>query len=343
MLATPLEKLLTPTRTMLLMSWSTGPQAKFHRLTFDNWWSRCRPTIAYSNCFVRRKNNNNKWLHQPSFPLLQPKKANRTLREYVSDREPGKEESSIFSGQSAATVQNESRGVRSTRRQRPGHCRQPGGNKTELRNFLGSRDRQTPLVRPTVDQIGTTCSRNDERAIDLDRSPFIAEILSRPLPSKFKMPSLDLYDGGSDPVDHLDHFRTHLSLQGLEDSVMCRCFPLTLKGDARIWFHHLPSGSVSNFRELTDLFLAQYASSRREEKQPWHLSHIKQKPGENPRRFLDRFVVEARRIPRITEEMKLGSFISTLTYRDFFKHLAHKNPQTFREVETITRAYAAAE
>ncbi|GMH25256.1 hypothetical protein Nepgr_027099 [Nepenthes gracilis] len=118
------------------------------------------------------------------------------------------------------------------------------------------------------------------------------------------MPSLDLYDGGSDPVDHLDHFRTHLSLQGLEDSAMCRCFPLTLKGDARIWFHHLPSGSVSSFRELTDLFLAQYASSRREEKQPWHLSHIKQKPGENPRRFLDHFVAEARRIPKITEEIK---------------------------------------
>ncbi|GMH21488.1 hypothetical protein Nepgr_023330 [Nepenthes gracilis] len=124
---------------------------------------------------------------------------------------------------------------------------------------------------------------------------------------------------------------------------MCRCFQLTLKGDARIWFHHLPSGTVSSFRELTDLFLAQYASSRREEKQPWHLSHIKQKPKENPRRFLDRFVAEARRIPRIIKEMKLGSFISALTFGDFFKHLDHKNPQRFRKAESITRAYIAAE
>ena len=54
-------------------------------------------------------------------------------------------------------------------------------------------------------------------------------------------------------------------------------------------------------------------------------------------------MAEARRIPRITEEMKLGSFISALTYGDFFKHLAHKNPLTFREAESITRAYAAAE
>ncbi|GMH23140.1 hypothetical protein Nepgr_024983 [Nepenthes gracilis] len=124
---------------------------------------------------------------------------------------------------------------------------------------------------------------------------------------------------------------------------MCRYFPLTLKGNARIWFHHLPSGTISSFRELTDLFLAQYASSRRKEKQLWHLSHIKQKPRENPRRFLDRFVAEARRIPRIIEEIKLGSFISAFTYGDFFKHLAHKNPHTFRKAESITRAYAATE
>ncbi|GMH25579.1 hypothetical protein Nepgr_027422 [Nepenthes gracilis] len=96
------------------------------------------------------------------------------------------------------------------------------------------------------------------------------------------MLSLDLYDGGSDPVDHLDHFRTHLSLHELEDSVMYRCFPLTLKGDAQIWFHHLPLGTISSFRELTDLFLAQYASSRREEKQPWYLSHIKPSEKQNP-------------------------------------------------------------
>ncbi|GMG98303.1 hypothetical protein Nepgr_000143 [Nepenthes gracilis] len=41
--------------------------------------------------------------------------------------------------------------------------------------------------------------------------------------------------------------------------------------------------------------------------------------------------------------MKLGSFISALTFGDFFKHLAHKNPQTFREAESITRVYAAVE
>ncbi|GMH26975.1 hypothetical protein Nepgr_028818 [Nepenthes gracilis] len=191
----------------------------------------------------------------------------------------------------------------------------PSGEKTELRAYLNpKRSANAARADSQVDKIWNRVFQDEERAIDLDRSPFTAEILIRPLPTKFKIPSLDSYDGSNDSVDHLDLFRTNLSLQGLEDSAMCRCFLLTLKGDARIWFHHLPSGTISSFRELTDLFLTQYASSRREEKQSWHLSHIKQKQGENPRRFLDHFVAEVRRIPRIKEEMKLGSYISALTY-----------------------------
>ncbi|GMH21576.1 hypothetical protein Nepgr_023418 [Nepenthes gracilis] len=93
----------------------------------------------------------------------------------------------------------------------------------------------------------------------------MAEVLNCQIPAKFKMPPLDSYDGSTNPVDHLDHFHTHLSQQGLEDPVICRYFPLTLKGDAHIWFHHLPSNSIGSLRELTDLFLAQQASSRREE------------------------------------------------------------------------------
>ena len=39
-------------------------------------------------------------------------------------------------------------------------------------------------------------------------SPFIASITSHPLPSKFKMPTLDSYDGTRDPCDHIATFKT---------------------------------------------------------------------------------------------------------------------------------------
>ena len=43
-------------------------------------------------------------------------------------------------------------------------------------------------------------------------SPFIMSINSHPLPSKFKMPALDSYDGMRDPCDHIATFKITMHL-----------------------------------------------------------------------------------------------------------------------------------
>ena len=43
-------------------------------------------------------------------------------------------------------------------------------------------------------------------------SPFTASIMSHPLRSKFKMPTLDSYDGTRDPCDHIAKFKTTMHL-----------------------------------------------------------------------------------------------------------------------------------
>lgn len=43
-------------------------------------------------------------------------------------------------------------------------------------------------------------------------SPFIASIISHPLPSKFKMPTLDSYDRTRDLYDHIATFKTTMHL-----------------------------------------------------------------------------------------------------------------------------------
>ena len=65
-------------------------------------------------------------------------------------------------------------------------------------------------------------------------SPFMASINSYPLPPKFKMPSLDSYDGMRYPFDHIATFKTTKHLQGVPDEIMCRAFPTTLIGPARV-------------------------------------------------------------------------------------------------------------
>ena len=77
-------------------------------------------------------------------------------------------------------------------------------------------------------------------------SPFVASINTHPLPSKFKMPSLDLYDGTHDPCGHIATFKTTMHLQGILDEIMCRAFPTTLKGPAPVWFSKIPLNTVGS-------------------------------------------------------------------------------------------------
>ena len=86
-------------------------------------------------------------------------------------------------------------------------------------------------------------------------SPFTASINGHPLPPKFKMLSLDSYDGMHDPFDHIATFKTTMHFQGVLDEIMCRAFLTTLKGPTRVWFSKIPSNSVSSFEELSKLFV----------------------------------------------------------------------------------------
>ena len=78
-------------------------------------------------------------------------------------------------------------------------------------------------------------------------SPFTMSITSHPLLSKFKMPTLDSYDGMRDPCDHIATFKMTMHLQGLLDEIMCRAFPTTLKGLAKVWFGKLPPNTITSF------------------------------------------------------------------------------------------------
>ena len=68
-------------------------------------------------------------------------------------------------------------------------------------------------------------------------SPFTVPITTHPLPSKFKMPTLDLYNRTRDPCDHIATFK----------SIMCRAFLTTLKGLTRVWFSKLPPNIIASF------------------------------------------------------------------------------------------------
>ena len=82
-------------------------------------------------------------------------------------------------------------------------------------------------------------------------SPFMASVTSFPFPLKFRIKQVESYDRSKKPLDHLESFKTLMHLQGVVDEIMCKAFPTTLKGPARIWFSKLTPNSISTFKELS--------------------------------------------------------------------------------------------
>ena len=91
----------------------------------------------------------------------------------------------------------------------------------------------------------------------------MASINNHPQPSKFKIPSLDSYDGMRNPFDHIATFKTMMYLQGVPNEIMCRVFPTTLKGPAQVWFSKIPPSIVSSFEELSKIFVNNFIEGQR--------------------------------------------------------------------------------
>ena len=107
-------------------------------------------------------------------------------------------------------------------------------------------------------------------------SLFTASVNSFPLPPKFHMPQVENYDGNKDPLDHLESFKTLMHLQEVPNKIMCRAFPITLKGPARIWFSRLTPNSISTFKELSAQFNSYFIGGHRYKKSIACLMNIKQ-------------------------------------------------------------------
>ena len=64
--------------------------------------------------------------------------------------------------------------------------------------------------------------------------PFTRRVMRARVSSKFKLPTqLGGYERKTDPMDHLDSYKSLMPLQGCSNKVMCKAFFATLKGPAR--------------------------------------------------------------------------------------------------------------
>ena len=91
---------------------------------------------------------------------------------------------------------------------------------------------------------------------DMLSSPLGQHILSYEPPCDFVISPFAMYDGSSDPYDHMLHFNQAMILSAGNDCLLCKVFLASLKGPALAWFHKLPRGSINSFSELWGAFVS---------------------------------------------------------------------------------------
>ncbi|XP_074291522.1 uncharacterized protein LOC141618320 [Silene latifolia] len=133
-------------------------------------------------------------------------------------------------------------------------------------------------------------------------SPFKDEIARVDLPKKFVIPSMKIYDGTTDPQNHVALYKQKM----------------------------LAASIPSEFRQ-------QFASSRKLEKQSSDLYRITQKPEETLRVFLARFNKEKVYIPRCDVGTAVEAFRQgLLPHSDMYNELTKYPCHTFEDVQAKT-------
>ena len=74
---------------------------------------------------------------------------------------------------------------------------------------------------------------------DMLSSPLRRHILDYEPPRGFVIPTFTMFDGYTDPYDHMLHYNQAMTLNVDNDLLPCKFFPASLRGPALAWFHKL--------------------------------------------------------------------------------------------------------
>ena len=101
----------------------------------------------------------------------------------------------------------------------------------------------------------------------ISKSPFTQRIERGKLPWEFTQPTFTMYNGRTNPVEHVSHFKQWMAIHSKNEVVMCMVFLSSLVvflsslGPVAIrWFDELEEGSISSFQEFTRAFGAQFVT-----------------------------------------------------------------------------------
>ncbi|XP_031264857.1 uncharacterized protein LOC116123188 [Pistacia vera] len=130
----------------------------------------------------------------------------------------------------------------------------------------------------------------------------------------------------TDPDNHIASYKQRMFAISipwdLREACMCKSFGSSLSRPALQWYTNLPNNFIGSFAQLTDVFIEQFASSKKLDKLSSNLYKIYQKRGELLCEYVSWFNKEKIPIPSCHPETTVDAFRKELLLdRELYKDL----------------------
>ena len=125
------------------------------------------------------------------------------------------------------------------------------------------------------------------------RSPFTQRIVQFSAPGYVMPLNMRLYDGTTDPSEHLTRFSGAGQHGDWPMPIWCRMFQQTLDGVAAGWFDRLEPNSIDSWGELREQFLVRFSLRKKNTKDPTEITKIVRRAHESLPDFKERWTDEA--------------------------------------------------
>ncbi|RRT33120.1 hypothetical protein B296_00048002 [Ensete ventricosum] len=216
---------------------------------------------------------------------------------------------------------------------------------TLLSDTADSQREQVRQVHQWLDEVQKEVlkSRGEIGESSKGGSPFTPEIQGKPLPTTFRLPTLEPYDGSGDPTEHIATFRAQMALYDTSDTLMCRAFPTTLRGPARTWYSRLKPASIFSFDLLAKEFELNFLVSARPKPTTASLLGLAHGSDEPLSQFLGWFTSHVQGIPYLHPPLAIQAFLTGLRPSRFFWSLIERPHATLPEILQRAHQYMAVE
>ena len=142
----------------------------------------------------------------------------------------------------------------------------------------------------------------------ISKSPFMRKIEGAKLPWRFHQPTFTIYNGQTDPVEHVSQFNQRMAVYLKDEALMCKIFLSSLGLVTMRWFNGLRANSINSFKELTQAFGSRFVTCSRVPQLLDSLLPLSMREGETLKMYSDRYWEMYNKINGEFEDVAISTF-----------------------------------